>query len=273
MDATDACPDDPEDKDTFEDDDGCPDPDNDKDEILDVDDKCPMDPEDKDDFEDQDGCPDPDNDKDGILDVNDKCPMDPEDIDAFEDEDGCPDMDNDRDGIEDYCDMCPNEGETWNGASDEDGCPDSFPPMLANDPIVILDTVAFPHGSATVTADATRLLEDVAALLLGNPQVRRVGIHGHTDRRERDGAALSRQRAQAVHDALVAAGVSADRLLVYGDGSGRPRDPGRSAAAQAANRRVRFDVELTDPPEPEPPRDVSRPTTPPPCHAPYPSAC
>ncbi|MCA9521128.1 MAG: OmpA family protein, partial [Myxococcales bacterium] len=31
-------------------------------------DKCPNDPEDKDGFEDEDGCPDPDNDKDGICD-------------------------------------------------------------------------------------------------------------------------------------------------------------------------------------------------------------
>jgi outer membrane protein OmpA-like peptidoglycan-associated protein len=30
-------------------------------------DKCPDEPEDKDGFEDEDGCPDPDNDKDGIL--------------------------------------------------------------------------------------------------------------------------------------------------------------------------------------------------------------
>ncbi len=29
-------------------------------------DQCPNDPEDKDGFEDQDGCPDPDNDHDGI---------------------------------------------------------------------------------------------------------------------------------------------------------------------------------------------------------------
>ncbi len=90
-DDVDKCPDDPEDKDGFEDEDGCPDPDNDKDGILDVDDLCPNDPEDKDGFEDKDGCPDPDNDKDRILDVNDKCPNEPETYNGFEDEDGCPD--------------------------------------------------------------------------------------------------------------------------------------------------------------------------------------
>ncbi|MEZ4319591.1 MAG: OmpA family protein [Myxococcota bacterium] len=55
-------------------------------------DQCPNDPEDKDDFEDLDGCPDLDNDKDGILDQADQCPNDPEDVDGFQDEDGCPDF-------------------------------------------------------------------------------------------------------------------------------------------------------------------------------------
>src|SRR5213078_3011270 len=54
-------------------------------------DKCPNEPEDKDMFEDQDGCPDPDNDHDGIPDVKDKCPNEPETINGFQDDDGCPD--------------------------------------------------------------------------------------------------------------------------------------------------------------------------------------
>ena len=41
--------------------------DRDHDGILDNVDKCPDEPEDKDGFEDEDGCPDPDNDKDGIA--------------------------------------------------------------------------------------------------------------------------------------------------------------------------------------------------------------
>lgn len=65
--------------------------DRDGDGILDDVDECPDDPEDKDGFEDEDGCPDPDNDKDGILDVDDKCPNEPETKNGFDDEDGCPD--------------------------------------------------------------------------------------------------------------------------------------------------------------------------------------
>ena len=126
-DDVDKCPDDPEDKDDFEDEDGCPDPDNDRDGILDKDDKCPNEPETKNGFEDQDGCPDQldlDRDGDGIPDRLDKCPDDPEDKDGFEDEDGCPDPDNDKDGILDVDDLCPNEPEDKDGFEDQDGCPD-----------------------------------------------------------------------------------------------------------------------------------------------------
>ncbi|MBU1241918.1 OmpA family protein [Myxococcota bacterium] len=126
-DSVDACPDDPEDKDGFEDTDGCPEPDNDKDGVCDawvteknlqekynaicrLKDQCPgIDKdkenafkdvaEDRDNFEDEDGCPDFDNDKDGLFDKVDKCPDDPEDVDGFEDDDGCPEPDNDKDKI------------------------------------------------------------------------------------------------------------------------------------------------------------------------------
>jgi outer membrane protein OmpA-like peptidoglycan-associated protein len=60
--------------------------DRDGDGITDDIDKCPNDPEDKDGFEDEDGCPDPDNDKDGVLDPADKCPNEP----GLPDNNGCP---------------------------------------------------------------------------------------------------------------------------------------------------------------------------------------
>jgi Putative MetA-pathway of phenol degradation/Thrombospondin type 3 repeat len=158
-DINDQCPDQPEDRDGFQDADGCPDPDNDNDGIPDALDKCPNEPEDVDEFEDADGCPDPDNDKDGIPDLNDacpnapedgkgrfphdgcpsttedrdgdgipdvtdKCPDEPEDKDGFQDADGCPDPDNDGDGIPDSFDNCPNEPEDADGFQDADGCPD-----------------------------------------------------------------------------------------------------------------------------------------------------
>lgn len=58
--------------------------------IKDDKDQCPEEPEDKDDYEDEDGCPDNDNDSDSFLDADDACPNEPETKNNFS-EDGCPD--------------------------------------------------------------------------------------------------------------------------------------------------------------------------------------
>jgi outer membrane protein OmpA-like peptidoglycan-associated protein len=69
-----------------------PPPDRDGDGVPDSADKCPDQPEDKDGFEDADGCPDLDNDTDGIPDAKDKCPNEPETRNGYQDDDGCPDQ-------------------------------------------------------------------------------------------------------------------------------------------------------------------------------------
>jgi outer membrane protein OmpA-like peptidoglycan-associated protein len=66
--------------------------DSDGDGLVDRLDKCPNDPEDKDGFQDEEGCPDPDNDRDGIHDAQDKCPNEAEVINGVDDDDGCPDV-------------------------------------------------------------------------------------------------------------------------------------------------------------------------------------
>lgn len=65
--------------------------DQDFDGILDAGDACPEVPEDRDGFQDEDGCAEPDNDGDGLSDVDDLCPAEPEDADGVQDADGCPD--------------------------------------------------------------------------------------------------------------------------------------------------------------------------------------
>lgn len=124
-DASDACPSEAEDLDSWEDEDGCPEADNDGDGLDDGEDPCPDEAEDMDGFEDEDGCPDRDNDGDGIQDGYDSCPDAAEDMDGDRDEDGCPDNDTDRDGIEDGQDQCPEEPEDFDGYGDEDGCPET----------------------------------------------------------------------------------------------------------------------------------------------------
>ncbi len=114
-DDVDACPEEAEDKDQFQDSDGCPDNDNDDDGLPDNGDACPMEPEDIDGFEDGDGCPEVDNDKDGTLDDKDRCPTEP----GPEQNQGCPISDRDEDGIKDAEDACPDE----KGPPDRQGCP------------------------------------------------------------------------------------------------------------------------------------------------------
>ena len=152
MNPDDACPDEPEDKDSYKDSDGCPDLDNDGDLIPDEMDRCPLEPEDRDSYEDKDGCPDPDNDGDGVVDVQDHCPNDAEDKDGYEDDDGCPEMDNDGDGLVDQVDRCPLEAEDKDGWEDHDGCADAD-----NDGDGFLDAQdACPNSMGKLWADPTK---------------------------------------------------------------------------------------------------------------------
>ncbi len=219
-DTQDLCPDDPEDRDGFEDGDGCPDPDNDQDGILDPFDNCPSEPEDLDDFEDEDGCPDLDNDQDGIADdkdkcpnepetingfedgdgcpdtapdvdtdgdgirdQDDKCPEEPEDIDGFEDTDGCPDPDNDQDGILDADDKCPNEPETINGKDDEDGCPDAGAPQvrIGEKELEVLQPVFFKTNRFRIRHRFWNILNQIALTLKAHPEIGRCAVEGHAD--------------------------------------------------------------------------------------------
>jgi outer membrane protein OmpA-like peptidoglycan-associated protein len=243
-DSVDRCPDDPEDKDGFEDQDGCPDPDNDKDGILDGADHCPNVAEDKDGFEDEDGCPDPDNDKDGILDPKDRCPNEPEDEDGFEDEDGCPDLDNDQDGIPDKEDLCPNEPETKNGYADGDGCPDSEQVRVIGDKIVLDDRVHFWTNSAKIRPVSYALLGRVAELIKDNPSYVHIEVQGHTDERgtESFNKKLSQGRAESVMEFLTKQGIEAGRLSAKGFGAEKPLVDKKSERAWFMNRRVEFAI-------------------------------
>lgn len=121
--AKDACPTEPEDLDSFQDEDGCPDPDNDQDGLLDATDRCPLEAEDLDKFQDEDGCIDADNDQDGLADADDKCPLQLEKAGRSK-RDGCPDTDQDSDGVSDDADLCPTIKSGPENDANNDGCLD-----------------------------------------------------------------------------------------------------------------------------------------------------
>ena len=217
-----------------------PDPlaDSDGDGIPDLQDRCPNEPEDKDGFEDDDGCPDPDNDGDGILDVNDKCPNEPEDFDGFEDEDGCPDPDNDKDGVPDASDRCPNEP----GPASNDGCPVKFSFInVTTEKIELKQSIFFQTAKAVIMSKSFGLLDEVAAVLLGRPTMQ-VRIEGHTDSRggHTYNLRLSQSRADSVKAYLVGKGISSDRMESKGYGPDQPIDSNKTAAGRERNRRVEF---------------------------------
>ncbi len=244
LDDVDQCPLDPEDFDTFEDEDGCPDEDNDQDGIVDLNDACPFVPEDVDGFMDEDGCPDLDNDLDGIVDINDQCPNKPEDFDGFQDEDGCDDSDNDGDGIADLIDECPFEPEVYNNNKDEDGCPDKEAlAQIEGDQIKLNQKVFFKTAKANILAQSFPLLNEVATILQENPQIE-IRIEGHTDSRgsDRYNKKLSDRRAASVRTYLLEKGVDASRMNSVGYGEERPIEDNSTEAGRAANRRVEIHI-------------------------------
>jgi outer membrane protein OmpA-like peptidoglycan-associated protein len=238
-DRADKCPDLSEDIDAFEDQDGCPDLDNDQDGIPDKEDRCPNEPEDFDGEADTDGCPDlvKDSDKDGIADDVDRCPLQAEDVDGFQDDDGCPDLDNDLDGIPDANDKCPNAPESFNGLNDEDGCPDEKPIEQQ----FILKGVNFESGSAVLTPDSHRVLDEVVRSLMAYPEVK-VEIQGHTDNvgKASFNLGLSERRAEAVKQYLVNAGIDPSRVTVKGYGEEAPVAGNTTPEGRAQNRRIEF---------------------------------
>lgn len=243
-DANDKCPDRPEDRDGFQDEDGCPELDNDEDQIRDVDDTCPLDPEDIDEFEDKDGCPEPDNDNDTIVDAKDRCPIDAEDLDEFEDEDGCPELDNDKDGIVDPKDLCPNEPETRNGISDNDGCPDEESVRVVGDKIELDQKIHFWTNSDRIRAMSYPVLDKLANFLKNHPEYVKIDIEGHADSRgqEEFNLDLSKRRAKSILEFLAEHGVARERLASEGYGASRPLVEGKTEHAWFMNRRVEFVV-------------------------------
>ncbi|HVV86098.1 MAG TPA: OmpA family protein, partial [Kofleriaceae bacterium] len=240
LNAADACPTRPEDLDGFQDTDGCPDDDNDGDGVADAADRCPLVAEDRDGFEDADGCPDDDNDGDGIADAQDACVDRPEDKDGFQDDDGCPDDDNDGDGIADAFDHCPLAAETPNQFEDDDGCPDQRPTYVfkAGESLVFTD-IMFPTDKWDILPQSFPVLDEIVKSLQAQPWVQ-VRIEGHTDDVGKDAKnlVLSQQRALAVVNYLVGAGIDARRLSHAGYGETRPVAPNTDEANRAKNRRV-----------------------------------
>jgi outer membrane protein OmpA-like peptidoglycan-associated protein len=102
---------------------------------------------------------------------------------------------------------------------------DTLPPdaVALQDRLAHLPEIEFGAGGSRLDGDDEDVVEQAAELLEAHPSLR-VWVEGHTDdfgTSERN-LALSQDRAAAVRDALVEAGVAADRVDAVGYGEYRP---------------------------------------------------
>jgi outer membrane protein OmpA-like peptidoglycan-associated protein len=212
--------------------------DRDGDGIEDRFDACPDEPEDFDGFEDHDGCPEP-GDAQGLLELDPEAEgrleLDPE-------AEGRLHADSDGDGILDIDDLCPDEPEDFNGFQDEDGCPDEV--IVSCVAIEISDRVHFETDSDVILPRSLGMLSEVARVLQEATWIHRIRVEGHTDSRASAeyNLDLSQRRAASVMRYLVERGVDPRRLEARGYGLSRPIADNETEEGRALNRRVEFTI-------------------------------
>ncbi len=209
---------------------GCPWADTDGDTVLDKDDSCvdvagPV--ENK-------GCPFVDSDGDKVLDKDDKCPK----VAGPVENKGCPWADTDGDTVLDKDDKCP----TVKGAVSNAGCPvvDKVVLKKLND---FSKSILFDSGKSTIKQESSANLDEIVKVMTeyGTTNFR---LEGYTDNTgvAANNLQLSKDRAAAVKQYLIAKGISSDRLSSEGYGIERPIASNKTLAGRALNRRVEISL-------------------------------
>lgn len=99
--------------------------------------------------------------------------------------------------------------------------------------------INFDSGKSTIKEESKPIIVQISELLENNPDIK-LSIEGHTDD-QGDNASnlkLSDSRAKAVMDAIVAKGISSDRLKSVGFGEEQPIADNSTEEGRAKNRRV-----------------------------------
>jgi large repetitive protein len=116
---------------------------------------------------------------------------------------------------------------------------------------LILKKIEFKATSDVILPRSIPILEEVAATLVANPQLRRIRVEGHTDNGGDDGdnMRISRRRAKSVVRWLVeVAKIDPARLEGKGCGESVPAADNRTWAGKEENRRVDFYIIDPTPP-------------------------
>lgn len=184
------------------------------------------------------GCP-ADRDGDGIEDGVDACIDVPGVANADPKKNGCP-SDRDDDGVPDQSDNCPDE----KGVKENQGCPAKKKQLvvITKEKLEIKEQVFFDTGKATIQKKSFGLLDQVAAVVVGHPEIEKIVVEGHTDNvgKPDKNKKLSQDRADSVKKYLTGKGVAASKLDAAGFGQERPIDDNKTPAGRANNRRVEF---------------------------------
>ena len=227
---------------------GCPDADGDG--VADREDQCPQTAG----LASLNGCPDADG--DGVTDSEDQCPEQ-----RGTQPTGCPDQDGD--GTPDQEDPCPTVAGSFAGCPDTDGdgladdkdrCPTQLGtaanngcPEIEAEVQKTLDyaarAVKFETGSAKLIEVSYITLGEIAGIMREYRDYDLV-ISGHTDNvgQDENNLELSRKRASACRDYLVATGIEARRISTAGYGASRPKATNTTAEGRRENRRVEFEL-------------------------------
>lgn len=185
-----------------------------------------------------------DSDGDGFIDREDKCVQVPGVA-----PDGCPPLepepkpvDKDGDGFLDKDDKCVEEPETVNGFEDEDGCPDELPKEVEAFSGVVKG-ILFATGKSDIRSKSFKILNNAVAIFKKYPSIR-IEIQGHTDDRGKESynQKLSKARAEAVREYLVAHGIDESRITSKGFGPSSPVASNKSKSGRAQNRRIEFQI-------------------------------
>ena len=111
---------------------------------------------------------------------------------------------------------------------------------------VVLKNIFFETNSFELKKESTVELDKLAQLLKDNPSMK-IEIGGHTDNigSDESNQKLSENRAKAVNDYLVKAGIVATRLTYKGYGKTKPIATNDTEEGRAQNRRTEFTVTST----------------------------
>jgi outer membrane protein OmpA-like peptidoglycan-associated protein len=167
-----------------------------------------------------------DSDNDSVSDTEDQCPDTVEGVAV--NKEGC-EKDTDSDGLVDRMDLCPQSPQDT--TTDKTGC--------GPDETIILTQVQFEIGTAALTSDAKKSLENVSEILKQLPE-QHFELAGFTDNigDENRNLQISVLRARAVMEYLVKQGIDENRLVAKGYGPANPIGDNNTSIGRGQNRRV-----------------------------------